>query len=140
VGSVWLLSIPSAQRQAYLHGGVLVVMLAMGSLAAARSVPWAIGSVISLTLGTSTLFGLANTILQERAPDHLRGRVSAIAGMSFFGVLPFAGLAVARLVDVIGMRPAMAGSALSFGLAATLLLLRYGRSTESLASGAEVRT
>jgi predicted MFS family arabinose efflux permease len=140
VGSVWLLSIPTARRRAYLHGGVLLVTVAMSALAAARSVPWAIGSVIALTLGTSTLFGLANTILQERAPDHLRGRVSAVAGMSFFGVLPFAGLAVARLVDGIGMRPAMGASAIAFGTAATLLLLRQGRGAEPLASGGEIRT
>ena len=35
------------------------------------------------------MFGLANTIVQERAPDAIRGRVSAIMGLSFFGVLPF---------------------------------------------------
>jgi len=38
-------------------------------------------AVIILTVGTATLFGVANTIVQERAPDALRGRVSALNGL-----------------------------------------------------------
>jgi MFS family permease len=133
VGSIGLLSIPSARRGAYMHSAVLVVALAMGALAAAQSVSWAMAAMIALTLGTSTLFGLANTIVQERAPDYLRGRVSAIAGMSFFGVLPFAGLLVSRFADAVGLRTAMGTAAICFGTGATLLLLNHRRGAEPTA-------
>jgi len=36
-----------------------------------------------LAVGLSANFGLANTIVQERAPAALRGRVSAVFGLSF---------------------------------------------------------
>jgi MFS family permease len=122
VGSVWLLSIAVARRRAFMFGAVLIVTLAMAGLASADNVMWAMGAMIVLTLGTSTLFGLANTVVQERAPDHLRGRVSALAGMSFFAVLPFSGLLVSKFADLVGMRAAMGTAAVCFGLSATLLL------------------
>jgi len=128
-GSVWLLSIPAARRRAYLFGAVTAVSLAMAGLAAARHVAWAIAAMITLTLGTSTLFGLANTVVQERAPDHLRGRVSALAGMSFFAVLPFSGLLVSKFADLVGMRAAMGTAAVCFGLGATLLLRSHRPTT-----------
>lgn len=125
VGSVWLLSIATARRRAYMFGSIALITVAMLGLAAALSLPMAIAAMISLTLGTSTVFGLANTIVQERAPDYIRGRVSAISGLSFFGVLPFSGLIVSKLADFIGLRLAMGSAALTFGLVATLLLRNH---------------
>jgi MFS family permease len=78
--------------------------------------------MILLTIGTSLLFGLSNTIVQERAPDEVRGRVSAIAGLSFFGVLPFSGLLTSEIADVFGLRAAMLLGALAFAVGAALLL------------------
>jgi Na+/melibiose symporter-like transporter len=89
VGSIWLLSIAAHRRINYLHFAVAVIVLAMTGLAVAERLSWAIAAMIVLTVGTSTMFGLSNTIVQERAPNYLRGRVSAIFGLSFFGVLPF---------------------------------------------------
>jgi MFS family permease len=81
--------------------------------------------MIILTLGTSTLFGLANTIIQERAPDAIRGRVSAIVGLSFFGILPFSGLLVSKVADLLGLRLAMGSGGLLFGLAGAALLYAH---------------
>ncbi len=75
-------------------------------------------ALILMTLGGGgTSFGIANTIIQERAPDQMRGRVSAVAGLSFFGILPFSGLVMSALADGLGCawrsscpRPASAGS------------------------------
>ena len=47
-----------------------------------------------LAIGFSMNFGLANTIVQERAPSPLRGRISAVFGLSFFGLMPIAGLGI----------------------------------------------
>jgi MFS family permease len=100
IGSIALLSIPGPHRQACLCAAVVVVSIATAGLSFAAGLPLAIVSIITLTLGTSTIFGLSNTIVQERAPDGLRGRVSAIASLAFFGVLPFASLATTKLADI----------------------------------------
>ena len=123
-GSILLLSIPSHRRTAYLRCAVAVIFAGMGSLALAQNLAVAIASMTGLTVGTATMFGLANTIVQERAPDPLRGRVSAIIGLSFFGVLPFSGLLMSKYADVVGLRIAMGSGAVGFGVAATALLWR----------------
>ena len=124
-GSIWLLSIATTRRRTYMFGAIGLITVAMLGLSAAQSLPVAITAMICLTLGTSTVFGLANTIVQERAPDYIRGRVSAISGLSFFGVLPFSGLLVSKLSDFIGLRVAMGSAAITFGVVATLLLRNH---------------
>ena len=123
-GSILLLSIPSHRRSAYLRAAAAIIAVCLGGLALARNLGVAIASMIALTVGTATLFGLANTIVQERAPDALRGRISAIFGLSFFGVLPFSGLIMSKYADVVGLRIAMGSGAIGFGLAASTLLYR----------------
>jgi MFS family permease len=117
-GSLLLFAIPTARRRGFMFAGIATIALAMGGLAAAQNLVAAIAAMIVLTLGTSTLYGLANTIVQERAPDYIRGRVSAIAGMSFLGVLPFSGLVVSQFSDFVGMRTAMGTAAVCFGVIA----------------------
>jgi MFS family permease len=96
--------------------------------------------MVTLTMGTSTVFGLANTIVQERAPDRIRGRVSAVAGLSFFGVLPFSGLLMSEIADLVGLRAAMGASALCFGFGAALLLYKHRCSEQPDASTIEPGT
>ena len=123
-GSIWLLSIPHHRRTAYLRAAVAVIFVCMSGLALAENLGVAIAAMVGLTIGTATMFGLANTIVQERAPDALRGRISAIVGLSFFGVLPFSGLVMSKYADLVGLRLAMGSGALGFGLAAATLLYR----------------
>jgi MFS family permease len=80
-----------------------------------------------LAVGLSMNFGLANTIVQERAPSPLRGRISAVFGMSFFGLMPIAGLLVPGLSDLIGMRTALGVAAVLFAIGAFLILHAAGR-------------
>ncbi len=134
IGSVWLLSIASHHRTAYLRVSVAVIFTCMLGLALAQNLAIAIASMVALTMGTATMFGLANTIVQERAPDALRGRISAIVGLSFFGVLPFSGLIMSKYADLVGLRIAMGSGALGFGIAAATLLYRSGRAAPATAS------
>jgi MFS family permease len=135
-GSLFLFTIPTTRRRGYMFCGIAAIALAMGALSAARNLPTAIAAMIVLTLGSSTLFGLANTIIQERAPDYIRGRVSAIAGMSFFSVLPFSGLLISKYSDLVGLRAAMATGAACFGVFATLLLAGHRQEKAEVMSGA----
>ena len=130
IGSMWLFSIRREKRTAWLRAAVIMIVAAMCGLAAAHTLAQAIAGMIALTLGTSTLFGLSNTIVQERAPDPLRGRVSAIAGLSFFGMLPFAGLLITEFADLAGLRAAMGAGGLCYGVIATLVLRRFRRCAE----------
>jgi MFS family permease len=101
-------------------GAILVMAAAQQALLAA-------GALAMMTVCTSTMVGLANTTVQERTPNHLRGRVSAIAGMSFFGLMPFAGLGISALSDGIGLRPAMATAAVIFAIGAAYGLMGPAR-------------
>ena len=126
-GAVGLLAIPPEKRL-----GRMMLASAAGALATlgfglAPNFYVAALCMVFMSVGLSTNFGLANTIVQERAPDYLRGRVSALAGLSFFGLMPFAGLGVSSLSDAIGMRPAILLGAGCYAVAAAVILLGPGR-------------
>lgn len=127
-GSLALLSIPSARRVLAIRIAVTVVALAMVGLGMAQGLASALVSIVILTIGSSTMFGLTNTIVQERAPDAIRGRVSAVISLSFFGVLPFSGLIMSKVADLIGMRTALLWACITYGILALILLSRAERS------------
>ena len=124
LGALHLLRIRPERRSFYLGTAATFTSLSMAVLSQARSLSVALPAIALMTLGNSTLFGLANTLVQERAPDPVRGRVSALAGLSFFGVLPFAGLAASKLADTIGLRTAMLSGACCFAAGSALVLFR----------------
>jgi MFS family permease len=97
------------------------------SLATAHRFVVAAGSLVVLSLGVSTLAGLTNTIVQERAPGPMRGRVSSIVAMSFFGLMPFAALGITNVSDLLGMRNALLISAASYLTAGLYILNGPGR-------------
>ena len=81
----------------------------------------------AIAIALSMNFGLTNTIVQEQAPAHLRGRVSAVVGMSFFGLMPIAGLITPGFSDLIGMRTTLGIAAVIYGIAAAAVLALAGR-------------
>jgi len=81
----------------------------------------------AIAIALSMNFGLTNTIVQEHAPPHLRGRVSAVLGMSFFGLMPIAGLIIPGLADLIGMRAILTIASVIYGIAAFSVLSIAGR-------------
>jgi MFS family permease len=76
----------------------------------------------ALVLSLSMNFGLANTIGQDQTPAHLRGSVSAVVGMSFFGLMPIAGLIAPGFSDLIRMRSTLGVASVIYGIAAALVL------------------
>lgn len=126
-GSITLLSIPRHRRRKIMMLGAIAAATALSGLASAHQFSVAAGSLILLAVGVSTLFGIANTIVQERAPGPMRGRVSAIFGLSFFGLMPFAALGITTLGDHIGLRHALFVSAFSYLAAVLYVLTCHGR-------------
>ena len=106
---------------------VTLICIALLSLSMADIFLWAAGSLVCLALGVSTLIGISNIVIQERAPEEIRGRVSAVASLSFFGLLPFAGMVTSVLADVWGMRPTLLTSACAYALIGIGVLSWIGR-------------
>ncbi len=126
-GSLLILKVRRDQRPWVLATAVALICIALTSLSYADSFLWAAGSLTSLALGVSTLVGLSNTVVQERAPAEIRGRVSAIAGLSFFGLLPFAGMIMAALADWIQIRPALLAAAIAYAIIGCFVLIWAGK-------------
>src|SRR5690606_24916739 len=123
-GSLGLLSIPRARRMLALRLGGISAVIALVCMSAENSLVTGCISIIFLTLGLSTPFGLSNITIQERAPDAIRGRISAVAGLAFFGILPFSGLLISSVVDFLGMRTTLFCSAIGYAIAVLMLLFR----------------
>ena len=131
-GSILLLLAPrdrriSAMAVSAVGAGVCVLALAFVHNVIAAGV-----LIGLLSIGTASMIGLTNTIIQERAPDALRGRVSAIAGLAFFGLLPFSGLAVMAAADMFGRRTIMAVAALIFIPGSAVILAMTARRWRSV--------
>ncbi|HXA09946.1 MAG TPA: MFS transporter [Chthoniobacterales bacterium] len=126
-GAITLVSIPPPRRLGGMMAAALAVSVSALGLSRVHAFVFAAASLVVISFGLSLIFGLSNTIVQERAPSHLRGRVSAVMGLSFFGLMPIAGLGVTSLADAIGMRTALVVSAIGYGVAAIFILSRIGR-------------
>lgn len=99
----------------------------LGVIAAARTVmillpplPWLIALIAVDGLVAGPLNPLILTILQERTPPGLRGRVFGGVGALFLGVAPLGVLVAGVVIDAVGLRPTLAGLAAVF--AATSLI------------------
>ena len=126
-GAIFLISIPRGKRVPIMMVNVCIVTCAIFTLSRAPGFYLATGVLIFNSLGLAMNFGLANTIVQERAPDYLRGRVSAVFMLSFVGLMPIAGLGITSLSDLIGMRNALAIAAAWYAVIALIVLARVRR-------------
>ena len=69
---------------------------------------------------------LINTLMQERAPDRLRGRVISLYALAWLGLVPVGNLQAGAVAQRFGpAAPLLVGAA---GITATLALVRRGRS------------
>jgi MFS family permease len=125
VGSLFLIGLPRDKRVPLMMINAAVVTGAILGMSRAPSFYIATALMIANSLGLATNFGLCSTIVQERAPDYLRGRVSAVFMLSFVGIIPFAGLGVTSLSDVIGMPTALVIAAILYGVITLAVLARF---------------
>lgn len=133
VGSVGLLAVSRERRTAGLGVASVGIVASLVALAMARDLWVAIPALVVMAVCLSTMFGLANTTIQERAPGPMRGRVSAVSSLSFFGLQPLSALGISGLSDAIGMRPALGAAAIAFAVGAGYMLLGPARTMEPLA-------
>jgi MFS family permease len=126
-GSLGFLTIAREHRFRLMTANAIAVASALFCMSRSDNFVLTAAAMGFLAIGLSMNFALANTIVQERAPSPLRGRISAVFGLSFFGLMPIAGLGVPGLSDLIGMRTALGIASIVFGVGAFLILNRAGR-------------
>jgi MFS family permease len=127
LGALGLLSVPRHLRFRFMTVAVIVVGLALCAMSRADGFLLSAISMGVLAVGLSANFGLASTIVQERAPTPLRGRISAIFGLSFFGLTPVGSLLTPAFADLIGLRIALVVGGIIYGTLAVLVLGVAGR-------------
>ena len=127
LGALGLLSVPRHLRFRFMTGAVILVGLALCSMARSDGFVFSAISMGILAVGLSANFGLASTIVQERAPGPLRGRISAIFGLSFFGLTPVGSLLTPAFADLVGLRIALVVGGIIYGTLAVLVLGAAGR-------------
>lgn len=126
-GALGLLTIAPAKRFKFMTANAIGVAAGLMCMSLSTSFWLTAPAMAMLAVGLSMNFGLANTIVQERAPSPLRGRISAVFGMSFFGLMPIAGILVPGFSDMVGMRPALGVAAILFAVGAFVILRAAGR-------------
>jgi MFS family permease len=127
LGAIGLLTVSRTRRLKFMSGNVLAIAIGVFCMSRSYSFLVTAAAMGLIAIALSMNFGLANTIVQEHAPAHLRGRVSAVFGMSFFGLMPIGGLIVPGVSDLIGMRTALAIASVIYGIAAFCILSLAGR-------------
>ena len=127
LGSIGLLSVAREHRLKFMSGNVLAIAVGVFLMSCSQSFWLTASAMGAIAIALSMNFGLANTIVQEQAPAHLRGRVSAVVGMSFFGLMPVAGLIMPGFSDLIGMRTTLGTASVIYGIAAAGVLSLAGR-------------
>ncbi len=132
VASMGVLSVPRPRRLPWMIGGMVIIVLGLSGMAAAQSFWQAAAALAALAVGTSFNYALANTTVQERAPGPLRGRVSALAMISFVGVMPFSSLLVTELADLTTIRLSMGVCAAAYGVISFMLFAGPGRRASEL--------
>ncbi|MDB5095978.1 MAG: Major facilitator superfamily 1, partial [Cyanobacteria bacterium RYN_339] len=101
--------------------------LSLWGVAAFKVAYIAAGFLFLMSICLASTFGLVNTIIQERAPNHLRGRVSALTSMVFFGLQPVTALGLTSFADAVGMTRAMLIGAPIYAIGALIVLAGPGR-------------
>ena len=124
VGSIFLIGLPRDKRVPLMMVNAVAISFVIIGLSFGPSFYVVMALLIVNSLGLATNFGLCSTIVQERAPDYLRGRVSGVFMLSFVGMMPIAGLGVTSLSDFIGMPTALVIASISYGTITLLVLAR----------------
>jgi MFS family permease len=83
------------------------------AFAFSRSYPLSIVLMVLTGLSMHTFFTSANTGIQQRVPDHLRGRVMGIYMTVNMGTMPFGNLAAGGIAGAFGAPVAMAAGAIA---------------------------
>ncbi len=143
-GALVTASLGAWRRRGLLLLGAVVAHGAFLSLfAVQRTVVGAMLSVGLTGLAVMVFLGMANTLMQTRTPDHMRGRAMSVYTMIFIGFMPLGQMLLGSIGTLAGISSALlAGGLLVVSVAALVALrvpaLREATSEEPRAPGAPI--
>ena len=126
-------ALATAQRGAAAgRGGILLAALSVYGLAttcAVQSRSQGLSMALLFVAGWSlvTAFSILNSLVQENAPEALRGRIVSIYGLAFRGGMPLGSLVAGFLVHAFGAPAALSSFSLALVLVAGVVYLRNER-------------
>jgi len=124
VGSLFLIGLPRKRRVPLMMVNTAAISMVIIGLSFGPTFYFVMALLIVNSFGLAMNFALCSTIVQERAPDYLRGRVSGVFMLSFVGLMPIAGLGVTSLSDFLGMQSALTIAAITYGVITLIVLAR----------------
>jgi MFS family permease len=125
-GALLLLRIPPAWRGRSILGAATIAATALATQSYTTSFSVALPLQVAITFGVSLGLGLSATIVQVLVPPHMRGRVMALNGMAFTGLMPSAALLLGAVADAVGLRATMRLCAALFAAIVAPWLLSAG--------------
>lgn len=145
IGALGLLLVPAGRRVAHIGVGLSGTVVSMIAMAAAPFMPGVVAGIpvvlatacfaaALLGASTSTAMGMVATILQQQAPDELRGRVMSLQNLMLLGLMPFSSLLMTSIVDVITMPVELVVTAVLFGIIGGILFRRLVRFSHGVAT------
>jgi MFS family permease len=87
--------------------------LSIAGFAMAKVYPLALAFLFMAGFFNLAFNSMAQTLVQLNAPEHVRGRVIGLYGMSSLGMRAFSGISVGVLGSLIGIQSSLAASALA---------------------------
>lgn len=113
VGSLMVASLSRhGNRGTLLTFGSVLFPLSLVGLALVHSLPAALALLFLVGLGFVNQNVQANTLVQSMAPDELRGRVTSVYSLMFFGTAPFGSLLAGGVAQTFGSSTAIAAAAI----------------------------
>ena len=105
------------RRGAVLIGAAVAFGLFLVAFTVQRSLAVSLPILVLIGFSTMVFLGMANGLLQTRAPDHLRGRVMSVYTMVFMGLMPLGSMVMGSIGSIVGI----AGALLAGGIACTVV-------------------
>ncbi len=107
LAALWIATLPE-MRVGLIAGGAVIMGLAEVAAAFTRTMPLALAAMLAVGFGVIAMAATANTTIQLRTPDVLRGRVMSVYTVVFVGSTPVGGLLSGAIASVMGVAVALA--------------------------------
>jgi predicted MFS family arabinose efflux permease len=122
------------RRGAVLVGSALGHGILLALFAEQRSVIGAMLFIGLTSFAVMVFLGMANTLMQTRTPDHLRGRAMSVHTMVFMGFMPLGQMLLGSLGTVAGINTAFLVGGTIVVLVSTFALFRAPALRDAIAT------
>ncbi len=141
LAALWIATMPE-MRVGFIAGGAVIMGLAEVAAAFTHAMPLALAAMFAVGFGAIGMAATANTTIQMRTPDVLRGRVMSVYTVVFVGSTPVGGLLAGAVASAMGVDVALAVGGVACAAVGVIGLAWLGRlrARERLASVGTIAT